>query len=114
MQGATTQFFANTASRLWFLSLRVTNDWRVGRPGHVTLSNQCDHAECERELGSQAISYPTGVPAVAGASMLLSGKWAASGVWNVEQFDPDPFLAETSRLRLTTDVLETSPDRSRS
>lgn len=80
-----------------------------GHSRHVTTCNQCDHAECYREVGSQAISYTTGVPALAGASLLLSGKSAASGVWNVEQSNPDPFLAETSRLELRTDVLETSP-----
>jgi saccharopine dehydrogenase (NAD+, L-lysine-forming) len=64
------------------------------------LYNNCDHAACYKEVGSQAISYTTGVPAVAGAVMLMTGKWAQPGVFNVEQLDPDPFLLEASNLGL--------------
>ena len=52
----------------------------------------CDHAECQREVGSQAISYTTGVPAVVGARMVLEGKWKGKGVFNVEQLPSQPFL----------------------
>ena len=52
----------------------------------------CDHAECYREVKSQAISYTTGVPAMIGAMMVATGKWSGKGVFNVEQFDPDPFM----------------------
>jgi saccharopine dehydrogenase (NAD+, L-lysine-forming) len=54
--------------------------------------NICDHQECYREVGSQAISYTTGVPAMCGALMLLTGKWSKAGVYTVEEFDPDPFI----------------------
>lgn len=54
--------------------------------------NVCDHQECYKEVGSQAISYTTGVPAMIGAAMVLTGKWCKSGVYNVEEFDPDPFM----------------------
>lgn len=54
--------------------------------------NVCDHEECYREVGSQAISYTTGVPAMIGAMMVLTGKWKKPGVYNVEEFDPDPFM----------------------
>jgi saccharopine dehydrogenase (NAD+, L-lysine forming) len=54
--------------------------------------NVCDHAECFREIKAQAISYTTGVPAMIGAMMMLTGKWHAAGVFNVEEFDPDPFM----------------------
>ena len=54
--------------------------------------NVCDHQACYREVGSQAISYTTGVPAMCGALMLLTGKWTTKGVHTVEEFDPDPFL----------------------
>ncbi len=54
--------------------------------------NVCDHQECYREVKSQAISYTTGVPAMCGALMLLTGKWNTVGVHTVEEFDPDPFL----------------------
>ena len=56
------------------------------------LYNVCDHQACYREVGSQAISYTTGVPAMCGALMLLTGKWSTPGVHTVEEFDPDPFL----------------------
>ena len=54
--------------------------------------NVCDHEECYHEVGSQAISYTTGVPAMIGAMMVLTGKWKKPGVYNVEEFDPDPFM----------------------
>ena len=53
----------------------------------------CDHQKCYREVGSQAISYTTGVPAMIGAKMFLEGKWRALGVHTCEEFDPDPFMA---------------------
>ncbi len=62
--------------------------------------NICDHQECYRELGSQAISYTTGVPAMCGALMLLTGQWNKPGVYTVEEFDPDPFLAALDRYGL--------------
>ena len=58
--------------------------------------NNCSHREAYRETGAQAVSYTTGVPAMTGAKMFLQGIWAKPGVWNVEEFDPDPFLEELS------------------
>jgi saccharopine dehydrogenase (NAD+, L-lysine forming) len=54
--------------------------------------NICDHAACYKEVQAQAISYTTGVPAMIGAMLMLQGKWLKPGVWNMEQFDPDPFM----------------------
>lgn len=54
--------------------------------------NICDHQECYREVGSQAISYTTGVPAMIGAMLVMNGTWAKPGVYNIEEFDPDPFM----------------------
>ena len=54
--------------------------------------NICDHQECYREVGSQAISYTTGVPAMIGAMLLMNGTWKGAGVFNIEEFDPDPFM----------------------
>ena len=54
--------------------------------------NICDHQECYREVGSQAISYTTGVPAMIGAMLVMNGTWNKPGVWNMEDFDPDPFM----------------------
>ena len=62
--------------------------------------NNCDHAEVNREIGAQAISYTTGVPAMLGAKMILTGKWSGKGVFNVEEFDPDPFMAEIGKYGL--------------
>ncbi len=56
--------------------------------------NICDHAQCYREVGAQAVSYTTGVPAMIGAMMILTKKWKKPGVYNVEEFDPDPFMDE--------------------
>lgn len=54
--------------------------------------NICDHEECFREVGSQAVSYTTGVPAMIGAAQVLKGNWRDPGVWNMEQLDPDDFM----------------------
>lgn len=62
--------------------------------------NVCDHQECFREVGSQAISYTTGVPAMIGAAMVLTGKWNKPGVYNIEEFDPDPFMEELNKWGL--------------
>ena len=71
-----------------------------GAPRKVMLYNVCDHEQTYREVGAQAVSYTTGVPAVTGAAMVLTGQWSGAGVFNVEQFPPDPFLAEVSRQGL--------------
>ena len=65
-----------------------------GKPVRYYVYNVCDHQECYREVGSQAISYTTGVPAMIGAKMFLEGKWRTPGVHTCEEFDPDPFMAE--------------------
>ena len=63
-----------------------------GKEKKYYIYNVCDHQECYREVQSQAISYTTGVPAMCGALMMLTGKWTTPGVHTVEEFDPDPFL----------------------
>ena len=63
-----------------------------GARRRVFIYNVCDHAASYREVGAQAISYTTGVPAVVGAMMMLTGRWHGAGVFNVEQLDPDPFM----------------------
>jgi len=62
--------------------------------------NNCDHEEAFKDVGAQAISYTTGVPAMLGAKMILEEKWTGKGVFNVEEFDPDPFLAEIGKYGL--------------
>ncbi len=63
-----------------------------GKSVEYYLYNVCDHEECYAEVGSQAISYTTGVPAMIGAMMVLTGEWDKPGVYNVEEFNPDPFM----------------------
>ncbi len=65
---------------------------KSGKPKKVLLYNVCDHHESWKEVRAQAVSYTTGVPAVVGAEMMLTGKWKKPGVWNMEQLDPVPFL----------------------
>ncbi|MBA4086819.1 MAG: saccharopine dehydrogenase [Novosphingobium sp.] len=54
--------------------------------------NICDHEDAYRETGNQAVSYTTGVPAMIGAAMMVQGIWSGAGVFNMEQFDPDPYM----------------------
>ncbi|MDO9584000.1 MAG: saccharopine dehydrogenase family protein [Desulfomicrobium sp.] len=63
-----------------------------GKERKAYIYNICSHEEAYREVGSQAISYTTGVPAMIGAMMMLTGKWRGEGVFNMEQLDPDPFM----------------------
>lgn len=78
----------------------VVRGLRGGQDRTVYIYNICDHEEAFREVGSQAISYTTGVPAVIGAKMMLEGHWMKPGVWNMEQFDPDPFMHDLNRYGL--------------
>ena len=71
-----------------------------GADRKVIVYNVCDHAQTYREVGAQAVSYTTAVPAVTGAMMVLKGLWTGAGVFNVEQFPPEPFLEEVSRQGL--------------
>ncbi len=56
--------------------------------------NNCSHEAAFAETGMQAVSYTTGVPAMIGAMMFLQGKWKKPGVFNVEEFNPDPFMEQ--------------------
>ena len=71
-----------------------------GKERQYYIYNNCDHAASYAEVGSQAISYTTGVPAVVGALMLVQGLWKKPGVFNVEEFDPDPFMELVAKLGL--------------
>jgi saccharopine dehydrogenase (NAD+, L-lysine-forming) len=68
-----------------------------GKPRKYYIYNVCDHAECYREVKAQAVSYTTGVPAMIGAMMMLTGQWKGRGVFNVEELDPDPFMEKLGR-----------------
>ena len=71
-----------------------------GKEKNYYLYNICDHQECYREVGSQAVSYTTGVPAMIGAMLLMNGTWNKPGVHNIEEFDPDPFMDALNRFGL--------------
>ena len=77
-----------------------------GKKRKVFIYNVCDHQECYAEVKSQAISYTTGVPAAIGGIMIASGLWKKPGVWNMEEMDPDPFMAELNKRGLPWHVKE--------
>jgi saccharopine dehydrogenase (NAD+, L-lysine-forming) len=81
-----------------------------GRPVSRYVYNICDHQACYRETNAQGVSYTTGVPAMIGAMMMLTGEWMRPGVWNMEQFDPDPFMAALNRHGLPWTDIETDID----
>ncbi|MDR2344793.1 MAG: saccharopine dehydrogenase family protein [Planctomycetaceae bacterium] len=85
------------------------NGEKGGDEKNYYIYNVCDHESCFIETGAQAISYTTGVPAALGAKMVISEQWKGSGVFNVEQFDPDPFMQEIKEWGLSWN--ETFPEK---
>ncbi|MBD1389315.1 saccharopine dehydrogenase family protein [Neiella sp. HB171785] len=84
----------------------VVKGVKDGKERTVYVYNIKDHQDCYGEVQSQAISYTTGVPAMIGAKMMLEGKWMKAGVWNMEQLDPDPFMADLNQYGLPWQVIE--------
>lgn len=84
----------------------IARGTKDGQKKQVYIYNICDHEACYQEVQSQAISYTTGVPAVVGAIMMLTGKWHGAGVWNMEQFDPELFLDVLGPMGLPTVVVD--------
>ncbi len=62
--------------------------------------NNCSHVDAYNETGAQGVSYTTGVPATIGAMMFMKGLWRKPGVYNVEEFDPDPFMDQLNKQGL--------------
>jgi saccharopine dehydrogenase (NAD+, L-lysine-forming) len=91
----------------------IARGTKSGKPLTRMLYNVCDHAETNREVGAQAVSYTTGVPPVSGAAMFFQGVWKGPGVFNVEQFPAAPFLEDVARRGLPTTILELGPDDQR-
>ncbi|WP_263833525.1 saccharopine dehydrogenase family protein [Sulfurospirillum oryzae] len=81
-----------------------------GKKRKIYIYNVCDHQACYRETGAQAVSYTTGVPAMIGAKMMLEGKWAGKGVFNMEQFDAKPFMDELNTQGLPWKIIEMKPE----
>ena len=83
-----------------------------GKEKAIYIYNICDHEQCYEEVGSQGVSYTTGVPAMIGAKLILEGKWTTSaGVWNMEQNDPDPFMADLTTYGLPWKYIELTPEQ---
>jgi len=78
----------------------VAKGVKDGKEVSYYLYNVCDHQEAYKETNSQAVSYTTGVPAMIGAKMMAESKWMKDGVWNMEQFDPEPFMDELNKQGL--------------
>jgi saccharopine dehydrogenase (NAD+, L-lysine forming) len=64
-----------------------------GKPKTYYVWNNCKHQDCWAEVQAQGVSYTTGVPAMLGAMMMITGEWMQPGVWNCEEMNPDPFMA---------------------
>ncbi len=71
-----------------------------GKEQTYYIYNNCSHEVAYKETGAQGVSYTTGVPATVGAMMYLKGEWSGKGVFNVEEFNPDPFLKEVAKQGL--------------
>ncbi len=89
----------------------VATGTKEGKKRSIYIYNICDHQEAYRETGAQAVSYTTGVPAMIGAKLMMEGIWMKPGVWNLEQFDPDPFMDALNRYGLPWHVEEIDPEK---
>jgi saccharopine dehydrogenase (NAD+, L-lysine-forming) len=89
----------------------VITGLKDGKAKAIYIFNICDHEACFAEVGSQAISYTTGVPAMIGAKQMLAGDWKKSGVWNIEQHDPDAFMADLNVHGLPWQFIELTPEQ---
>ena len=77
-----------------------------GKEKTLYIYNTCDHQECYKEVGSQAVAYTTGVPAMIGAMLVMNGTWQKPGVYNMEEFDPDPFMDALNKWGLPSKICE--------
>jgi len=84
-----------------------------GKERTVYIYQVSDHEKCYAEVMSQGVSYTTGVPAMIGAKLILEGKWQGKGVFNMEEFDPDPFMKELNQQGLPWQVMELGADETR-
>ena len=83
--------------------------WKDGKAREVFIYQVSDHKQCYEEVESQGISYTAGVPPVAAAMLVAQGGWDAKTMVNVEELDPEPFLAILDKIGLPTDIKEIEP-----
>jgi len=92
----------------------VAHGKKDGKEKTIYIYQVSDHQECYKEVMSQAVSYTTGIPAMIGAKLMLEKKWHKPGVYNIEQFNPDPFMEELNKQGLPWKIIElNSPDELR-
>ena len=84
----------------------IATGTKDGAEKTVYVYNVCDHEDAYAETGNQAVSYTTGVPAMIGAALMLNGHWRGTGVFNMEEFDPDPFMDMLNQHGLPWQVKE--------
>jgi len=84
----------------------VAEGIKDGKKKKIYIYQVSDHEACYKEVKSQAVSYTTGVPAMIGAKLMLEKKWYKEGVWNMEEFDPDPFMEELNKQGLPWKIQE--------
>ncbi|HIP30197.1 MAG TPA: saccharopine dehydrogenase family protein [Sulfurospirillum arcachonense] len=77
-----------------------------GKEKTIYIYQVSDHEKCYSEVLSQGVSYTTGIPAMIGAKLMLEGKWQDKGVFNMEEFDPDPFMKELMVQGLPWKIIE--------
>ncbi len=87
----------------------VVKGWKDGRKREVFIYQVSDHKRCFEEVESQGISYTAGVPPVAAAMLVAQGVWYPKTMVNVEELDPEPFIAILDRIGLPTDIKEIEP-----
>lgn len=82
------------------IGCRIRGIGKDGKELTYYVYNNCSHHAAYLETGAQGVSYTTGVPAMIGAMMFLTGKWKKPGVYNIEEFDPDPFMEQLNKQGL--------------
>ena len=82
------------------IGCRISGIGKDGKPLTYYIYNNCSHEAAYKETGTQGVSYTTGVPAMIGAMMFLKGEWRRPGVYNVEEFNPDPFMEQLAKQGL--------------
>lgn len=84
----------------------VIHGIKEGKEKTVFIYNSCNHEDCYNDVQSQAVSFTTAIPALIGTQLILDGVWQGSGVFNIEEFDPDPFMERLPQLGLPWHIQE--------